>query len=97
MSKQKKLNEKIRMYFLIILFYLFGLAQSVQVNQTLSQENSQEELKKKLEYLRDLVNLYYLPIIVSIGLIGNTLTIIILSQENKLSNFYDANETFKKI
>ena len=45
-----------------------------------------DAFKQKLEDLSNLVSQYYLPMIVIIGLIGNTLTIIILTQENALQS-----------
>ena len=46
-----------------------------QMNSTQEEENS---LKLKLENFRNLINTFYFPLIVTIGLIGNTLIIIIL-------------------
>jgi hypothetical protein len=56
-------------------------------------ENS---LKLELENVRNLINMYYFPLIVTIGLIGNTLIIIILSKENKLMEWYSKHETIRK-
>lgn len=53
-----------------------------------------EDLKKKLQKIAGMVTLWYLPIIVSIGIIGNTLTLIILSTENKLQNIVNSQESF---
>ena len=43
-----------------------------------------------LDELEDIFNVYYLPTIVIIGIIGNLLTIIILSQENNLLQLYSS-------
>lgn len=74
---------------------------SINLNSSLVNNNNlteieQDDLKQKLESLRDIVNVYYLPLIVSVGIIGNTLTLIILTFENKLSLIYDINSTFRQ-
>ncbi len=66
-------------------------------NQTASHNVSLKNLdfQQKLDIIRQLIFLYYLPTIVIIGLIGNTLTIIILSKEKSLLKLYDSNKTIK--
>ena len=81
-------------YLLFILSFClminFNMAYDPQINnQTRNSTNIEAEqendtLKIKLENIRNLVNSYYFPLIVTIGLIGNTLIIIILSNENRL-------------
>lgn len=69
-----------------------NLTSAKAINETLAQDN----FKQKLENLRNLVNKFYLPFIVTIGLIGNTFTIIIMSKESFLLRIYDSNLTFKQ-
>jgi hypothetical protein len=64
------------------------------VTSNLVKDYDDDDLKEKLQRIGKLVTLLYLPIIVSIGLIGNTLTIIILSTENKIMKFYNTNDSF---
>ena len=64
-----------------------------QMNSTQEEENS---LKLKLENFRNLINTFYFPLIVTIGLIGNTLIIIILRKENKLMEWHDRHELIRK-
>ncbi len=55
-----------------------------------------EILKEKLQAIANLVTLWYLPIIVSIGILGNTLTLIILLTEKKLAKILNPNDSFLK-
>ncbi len=55
-----------------------------------------ELLKEKLQAIAQLVTLWYLPIIVSIGILGNTLTLIILVTEKKLASVLNPNDSFIK-
>ncbi|CAF0715581.1 unnamed protein product, partial [Brachionus calyciflorus] len=69
------------------------------LNSTIHDETNstiQDDLKQRLESLRDIVNLYYLPLIVSIGLIGNILTLLIFTFENNLATIYDSSLSFRK-
>lgn len=60
-------------------------------NNLVNNNSSEENLKEKLESLRDIINFYYLPLIVSIGIIGNLLSILIFTFEQKLASFNDQN------
>ena len=60
-----------------------------------STENTEEEIRKKIEVFRNMVYLYYLPLIVLIGIIGNSITLVILSFEKKLLSIYDVTKSFK--
>lgn len=53
------------------------------------------DIQQRLEHIRNLVSLYYLPTIVIIGLIGNTLTIIILSKEKSLLRLHDSSKSLR--
>ena len=53
-----------------------------------------EDLKEKIQKISKLVTIFYLPIVVTIGLIGNTLTLIILSSESKLAKCFNQNDSF---
>ena len=53
-----------------------------------------EDLKEKIQKISKLVTIFYLPIVVTIGLIGNTLTLIILSTESKLAKCFNQNDSF---
>ena len=68
----------------------------MQSDSTFNNFTMQEDLlKKRLEYFSNILYLYYLPIVVFIGIIGNSLTLIILFMENKLLAYYDVSQTFK--
>ena len=54
------------------------------------------EKKTRLEEFRDFIYRYILPIMVTIGIVGNTLTIIILSKEHELNALYDPSCTFQE-
>ncbi|RNA44905.1 neuropeptides capa receptor-like [Brachionus plicatilis] len=58
-----------------------------------NQSSNENSLKIKLESFRDIINLYYLPTIVSIGIVGNMLTILIFTFEHKLAQFNNSNLT----
>lgn len=58
-------------------------------NNLVNNKSSEENLKKNLESLRDIINLYYLPMIVSIGIVGNILTILIITFDQKLASLND--------
>ena len=60
-----------------------------------STPNTDDILRKKIEAFRNMVYLYYLPIIVLIGIIGNSLTLVILFFEKKLLSLYDVTKPFK--
>lgn len=61
---------------------------------SLSNQTNEDELKEKIQQIVHMVTLWYLPIIVCIGLIGNTLTLIILSCENKLTKAINPKDSF---
>jgi hypothetical protein len=75
----------------------------IRSNQTEASQLSQSEeknkinayLQKSLVKLRDISNHYYLPMIVTIGIVGNILTIIILVKEKELSNLVESNRLLK--
>lgn len=52
--------------------------------------------KMRLEILTDFIYKYILPILVTIGLVGNSLTIIILSKEHELNSLYDPGCSFRE-
>ena len=96
-------------YILVIACCIFTLTRSIETrnpSQSLSNstpifstknETLQEDtLKKKLEFFRNMVYLYYLPVIVLVGIMGNTLTIILLLKEKCLLNVYDPVKTLKE-
>lgn len=58
-----------------------------------NNQSYEETLKAKLESFRDIINLYYLPLIVSIGIVGNILAILIFGFEAKLASFNNPNLT----
>lgn len=58
-------------------------------------EDDNAEMKKRLEMIKDFINKYILPIIVGVGVIGNTITIIILIKENELNSIYNSSKSFR--
>ncbi len=64
---------------------------------TLSNETDGDVLKEKIQQIAQMATLWYLPAIVSIGLIGNTMTLIILSYENKLTQSINPKDSFTEM
>jgi len=80
------------------LAFVFGISNQVdnfQINLATQENKSDATLQAKLLKLRDISNFYYLPVIVTIGIVGNILTIIILVKEKELSNLVESNRLLK--
>lgn len=87
---------------------LISLATSTVSNRTRGDEQTnatkyehdepahEQTVKPHLEVLKDFIYKYILPMIVGIGLVGNSLTIIILSKEHELNALYDSSRTFRE-
>jgi hypothetical protein len=76
-----------------------GSSSPLELKSTQTQTlnvNSTVHAASKIDGLTKFVEQYALPIIVSVGLIGNILTIIILSKEKDLTSLYDINASFKE-
>jgi hypothetical protein len=61
-----------------------------------STQNNHDSLRVKIEIFRNLLYLYYLPLIVLVGIIGNSMTLLIVSLEKKLLLMYDSTKTFNQ-
>jgi hypothetical protein len=85
-----KYTNQILLYILIFSNYANCL------NDTNLNETSHLEFQQKLETIRNLIFLYYLPTIVIIGIIGNTLTIIIISKEKSLLKLHDPTKSLRE-
>lgn len=68
-----------------------------QLTMSSTNQTNNLDVQRRLEHVRDLIALYYLPTIVIIGLIGNTLTIIIISKEKSLLRLHDSYKTVTNI
>lgn len=66
-------------------------------SSTSTNHTTNIDVQRRLEHVRDLIALYYLPTIVIIGLIGNTLTIIILSKEKTLLKLHESKKTIANL
>ena len=80
---------------LALLFMNSNKIDSFQLNKTVEEDKRTAILQKNLLKLRDISNYYYLPMIVTIGIVGNILTIIILVKEKQLSNLVESNRLLK--
>jgi hypothetical protein len=74
---------------------LNNLDSTFNITKTNQTQSDDDILEKHLNSLASKLNKYYLPLIAFVGLIGNTLTIIILSKENKLLRLSQSTKSIK--